>query len=177
VKTSPLAPEEHVMDRVKIGYVARAHGLRGELRVHLFAPESTTLFDVERVFLGGRAVAVTAARPTTGAVLLSIEGVEDRDAAEALKGKEVEVERADVELAEGEFLLADLPGCAVVDERGAELGRVAEVMPGAQPILVIHGPAGEMLLPAIPAFLRAVDVQARRIEVEVPEDLPVEPIG
>jgi 16S rRNA processing protein RimM len=164
------------VERLKIGFVARAHGLRGELRVHLFAPESTTLFDVERIWLGGEERAIKAIRPTTGAVLLTIDGVADRDAAEALQGKEIEVERSDVTLEEGEYLLSDLPGCLVVDEKGGEVGRVAEVISGAQPILVIHGPAGEVMLPAVAAFVRSVDIPARRIEVELPEGLPVEPI-
>jgi 16S rRNA processing protein RimM len=164
------------MERIKIGVVARAHGLRGELRVHLFAPESTVLLEVERVWLDGEERVVTGARPTTGAVLLSLEGVADRDAADALRGRQVEVDRAAVELEEGEYLLSDLPGCVVVDAQGGEVGRVAEVIPGAQPILVIHGAAGEMMLPAVPTFVRAVDVAARRVEVDLPDDLPVEPI-
>lgn len=164
------------MSKVKIGYVARAHGLRGELRVHLFSPESTTLLEVDRATIGGEDRAISAARPTNGAVLLTIEGVEDRDAAEALRGKEVEVDRDEVELGEGEYLLSDLPGFTVVDEKGVELGRVVEVISAAQPILVIHGPAGEILLPAVPNFVRTVDVAARRVDVELPEDLPVEPI-
>jgi 16S rRNA processing protein RimM len=164
------------MDKVKVGFVARAHGLRGELRVHLHAPESTTLYDVERIYLGGESRVISTIRPTSGAVLLTLDGVEDRDAAEALRGKEIEVDRVDVPLEEGEYLLADLPGCQVVDGQGTELGRIAEVIPGAQPILVIHGADGELMLPLVPHFVRAVDIAGRRVEVELPEGLPVEPI-
>jgi 16S rRNA processing protein RimM len=165
------------MQRLGIGYVARAHGLRGELRVHMHAPGSTVLLDVERVWIGGQERVVEAARPTTGAMLLSVEGVEDRDAAEALKGQPVEVERAAVTLEPGEYLLADLPGCVAVDPEGRELGRVVEVLPGAQPILVIHDAARrELLLPAVPEFVIEVDAASKRVVVAVPEDLPAEPI-
>jgi len=120
---------------------------------------------------------VVAARPTTGAVLLTIEGVDDRDAAEALKGKPVEVDREAVSLEPGEYLLADLPGCVAVDEAGREVGKVVEVIPGAQPILVIHdAERRELLLPAVPQFVVDVDVAARRVTLAIPEDMPLEPI-
>jgi 16S rRNA processing protein RimM len=164
------------MERLEVGYVARAHGLRGEVRVQLHAEGSTTLLEVDRVFVGGREVAVEVARPTNGAVLLTLAGVGDRDAADALRGQKVEVDRAAVPLAAGEYLLADLPGCTVVDTAGVEVGVVKEVLSGRQPILVIHGGGLERLLPAVPTFVLEVDAAARRVTVELPEDLPAEPI-
>jgi len=161
---------------VEVGYVARAHGLRGEVRVHLHAPESTVLLEVDAVVVGGRELAIESARPANGAVLLALEGVDGRDAADALRGQTVEVDRAAIPLAAGEYLLQDLPGCTVVDVSGAEIGVVANVIPGAQPILVIHGGGHERMLPAVPEFVREVDVAGRRVVVEMPEDLPAEKI-
>jgi 16S rRNA processing protein RimM len=162
------------MQRLEVGYVARAHGLAGEVRVHLHAAESTALLDVDHVYLDGRRVAVESARPTVGAILVRFEGVGDRDAAEALRGHKVEVDREAVALAPGEYLLADLPGCLVVDGAGAEIGTVVEVMAGPQPILVIHGGGRELLLPAVPRFVLEVDTAGRRVIVDLPEDLPAE---
>lgn len=164
------------MDRIQLGYVARAHGLRGEVRVHLHAEESTTLFDVDRVWIGGVERVVESIRPTVGGLLLTIEGVNDRDTAEALKGQPIEVLREDIPLDEGEYLIGDLPGCLVVDESGHELGRVVSLIQAAQPILVIHGEGVERLLPALPNFIVSVDAVARRIVVSPPEGLPTEPI-
>jgi len=61
------------MSRLAIGYVARAHGLRGELRVHTHDPESTTLLDVERVWIGAVEHVVEDARPTNGAVAVAVD--------------------------------------------------------------------------------------------------------
>ena len=161
-----------MMEKVQVGYVARAHGLRGEVRVHLHAPESTVLLDVETIFVGGQERRIESARPANGAVLLGLEGVHDRDAADALRGQTVEVERAAIPLADGEYLLQDLPGCAVVDAAGAPVGVVVEVMNGAQPILVIHDTGGrERLVPAVPAFVHSVDAAARQVVVELPEEM------
>jgi 16S rRNA processing protein RimM len=163
------------MSPLEVGYVARAHGLRGEVRVHLHAAGSTALFDVEQVFVGGVPRRIVSARAGSGAVLVLFEGIDDRAGAEALRGQPVAVRREDVPLAEGEYFLADLPGCEVVTEAGEPLGAVVAVEPGAQDLLVIQDEQVERLLPLVPEFVRSVDVAARRIVVELPEDLPVEP--
>src|SRR5262245_35673723 len=163
------------MSQLEVGYVARAHGVRGEVRVHLHASESTALFDVAQVFVGGVPRRIVSARPTGGGVLVAFEGIEDRDAADALRGQPVAVRREDGPLADGEYFLADLPGCAVVTEAGAPLGQVVSVDSGAQDLLVIQDDEVERILPLVPEFVRSVDLAARRIVVELPEDLPVEP--
>ena len=158
--------------------MARPHGVRGELRVVLDDPDSTVLYDVERVWIGGEERTVAGARATTGAVLVTIEGVDDRDAADRLKGQGVEVPREAVPLAEGEYLIADLIGCEIVDEAGAPLGRAVSLLRGGQDLLVIHDDARgvERILPVVPEFIRSVDRAARRVVVAPPEDLPEEPL-
>jgi 16S rRNA processing protein RimM len=165
------------MQRLAIGIVARPHGVRGEVRVNLHDPGSTSLLRVRRVFVGGVAHTVTSARPGTGALLLKLVGTDDRDAAALLRGKVIEVERRDLPLAEGEFFLADLPGCEVVDAAGRSLGRIVEIMHGAQDILVVRDERVERLVPFIAAWLLAVDMTARRLTIDVPEDLPEEPLA
>src|SRR5262245_41031211 len=126
------------MERLRIGHVARPHGVRGELRVQLDDPTSTTLLEVDRVWLGEEEYAVAGARLATGAVLLTVAGIADRDAAGTLRGRSVEVLRSAVPLAEDEYFVADLIGCEVVDEAGRVLGRGVGLLRGAQDLLVIH---------------------------------------
>jgi 16S rRNA processing protein RimM len=164
------------MSRLEVGYVARAHGVRGELRVQPHAPESETLLEVERIWIGDDEHVVTAARPVPGAVLLTIEGLDDRDRAEALKGRPVSVLRADVPLEPGEYLVGDLVGCQVFDQAGATLGAITSILHGAQDILVIHDATHERMLPLVPQIVVEVDVEARRVVVDPPEDLPAEPL-
>jgi 16S rRNA processing protein RimM len=170
---------EGAVERIRIGRVARPHGVRGELRIQLDDEGSTVLFDVERVWIGGEERVVAGARPTNAAVLLTIEGIEDRDAADLLKGKDVEVLREDVPLEDGEYFVSDLIGCEVVDEQGAVLGRAVKLLHGGQDLLVIHDEARgiERILPVIPEFILSVDRATRRVVVSPPEGLPEEPIG
>jgi 16S rRNA processing protein RimM len=163
-------------DRVTVGYVARPHGVRGELRVHLHDPGSTSLYDVSRAWFGGRDLAIDSVRPTSGALLVKIDGIDDRDAAQALAGSEISIARGDVDLEEGEFLIGDLPGCAVVDTTGQALGTIVNVWHGPQDLLVIHDATHERLLPLVPQFLVEVDIAGKRVVVDPPEDLPADPI-
>lgn len=165
------------MERLAIGYVARAHGVRGELRVHLHAPGSTVLASADRAWFGGVERRLESVREVQGALLVKLEGVDDRDAAEALRGQAVEVRREDVPLAAGEVLVADLVGCAVVDEAGAPLGEIVDVLHGPQDLLVLHDERVERLLPLVPEFVVSIDVAARRVVVAPPEDLPAEPLS
>ncbi|RMH44797.1 MAG: 16S rRNA processing protein RimM [Deltaproteobacteria bacterium] len=157
-----------------IGYVARAHGVRGELRVHLHNPESETLYAVATVYLDGEPYAVASARAgTRGAVLLAVDGVADRDRAEALKGAAVAVDRADVPLAPGEVFEVDLIGCAVELVDGTPWGRIEAVIPGAQDRLVIRDGDVERELPLVRgALVVDIDLDRRRVVVDPPEGLP-----
>jgi 16S rRNA processing protein RimM len=164
-------------ERVAIGYVARAHGVRGELRVHTHDPGSSSLYDVERAWFGDRELVIDSVRPTQGALLVKLDGVDDRDAAEALAGKPVEIVRKAIELAPGEFLVADVPGCEVVDTGGRSLGKVVSVLHGPQDILVIHDATHERMLPLVPQLVVEADMAARKLIVDPPDELPAEPIS
>lgn len=162
---------------IEIGYVARAHGVRGELRVGTHDPESTTLAGAEAVVIAGQRYAVRSARPVPAAWLLVLEGVGDRNAAEALRGNPVMVDRGLIEVDEGEVILADLVGCRVELPDGRPWGEVVEIEVGPQDRLVVHDGAVERLIPFVPELVREVDLDADRIVVDPPEDWPETPIG
>jgi 16S rRNA processing protein RimM len=160
---------------VDIGYVQRAHGIRGELRVVCHNPASTALLRAEELVVGETRYAIEDVRPVEGAFLVRLEGVDDRDAAEALAGKPVAVDRKAIELPAGEVLLADLVGCRAVGPDGAPLGTVVDIEVGAQDRLVIQQGDVEWMLPVVPAFVRAIDLEQRVITLDPPEGLPTEP--
>jgi 16S rRNA processing protein RimM len=165
------------MARLAVGYVARAHGIRGELRVHLHAPGSTALEGASVLFIDGVAFELDSARAAADAWLVRLVGVEDRDRAESLAGKPIEIERAELHLAEGEYLVADLVGCACEDPDGAPLGVIHAIVHGPQDLLVVRdaGRKVERLVPLVPELVPAVDIEARRVVLDLPEGLPEEP--
>jgi 16S rRNA processing protein RimM len=163
-------------DLVEVGYVARAHGVRGELRIATHNPESDVLADVERLWLAGVEYAVAGARPTQGAWLIRLDGLTDRDRAEALRGKPVAVAREDLDLGEGEGLLTDLIGCQVFLASGEPWGEVVAIEPGPQDRMVIHHGEVERLVPVVPELVVEVDTEAGRVVVDLPDDYPESPV-
>jgi 16S rRNA processing protein RimM len=154
--------------RVSIGTVVRAHGVRGLLRVR---SDGDSLTEVKRVFIDGRVYTVERVMPERGEHLVQLAGVLDRDQADALRGRAVEIERSDLPPAgEDELYAGDLVGCQVYDAAGALLGEVIDSFPGAQEILVVKG-AREFMLPMIEPIVTSVDVTARRIVCDPPVGL------
>jgi len=109
-------------------------------------------------------------------ILAVLEGVDDINAAEQLRDARIWIPAASVEVAEDEYLWADLIGCEVRCEDGELLGRVTALSDfGAQDILVVRAEGGdrpgEWMLPFIEDVVREVDVAARRIVVRLPEGM------
>lgn len=157
---------------VAVGRVVGCHGLRGELRVRLFNPESRILTRTSRVYLsaggaGPRVERVRGARPHQSGWLLSLEEIPTRDAAEALSGTEVLVVEEDLApLGRGEYYQYQLMGLEVLDESGHALGSVRQVMnTGGSDILVVDDRGRERLIPMIEDVVRTVDLKARRIVI------------
>lgn len=164
-------------ERVQIGVVSKAHGVRGEMVVILHDAESTALEEVETAYVGGVARKVVSARNTGGAYLLLVEGITDRDVAGGLRGAVVEVVRDDLDLDDDEVLLADLVGCKCVLADGTPWGEIVSVEMGMQDRLVIHDGQVERQLPVVDAFIANIDLEKGVVTVTPPEGLPEDPIS
>ncbi|MCA9678159.1 MAG: 16S rRNA processing protein RimM [Kofleriaceae bacterium] len=163
-------------DRIEVGYVARAHGIRGEICARTHDPDSTTLGDVTAVWIRDRRYVIEAARDTPRGWLLVLDGVPDRNAAEALRGATLEVERAELALGDDEVFLTDLIGFATFLPDGAPWGEVVALELGPQIRLVVRDGDVERQLPLVDALVPVIDREARRITVDPPEGLPEDPV-
>jgi 16S rRNA processing protein RimM len=154
---------------LEIGTVLRAHGVRGLLRV---AADSDALTHLQQVFIDGREFKVERVQPERADYLVQLEGVCDRDQADALRKKKLLARKDELPpLAADEIYVADLVGCRVYDLAGQELGAVTATFPsGAHEILEVKG-AREFLLPLVDAIVTEIDVAARRIVCDPPEGL------
>lgn len=114
---------------IQMAVIGAAHGIKGELRVKTFTGDPLALGDYGPLFTrDGRMFEVTDIRPAGNVVVVRFKGVSDRNAAEALAGTELFIDRAALpEEDEDEFYHADLVGLAVKDETGAVVGKVAAV--------------------------------------------------
>jgi 16S rRNA processing protein RimM len=176
LSTQPADPRG---DLVTVGLIATAHGIRGELAVQPLTDDPGRLADGATVLLEAPGVPasprrILGARRHKDRLLILLEGVPDRTAAEALRGGRLCVSEADLPaLPPGRVWLHELPGMAVVTEEGEGLGTVHEVLEtgGDRQVLVVRGPRGEVLLPFIEQFVRSIDRGERRITVRLLEGL------
>ena len=150
-----------------MGRVAGAYGVRGWLTL---APEGgvqETLARSAEWWVGGHPYRVLEARAHGATVVGSVQGIDTREQALALKGSTVCVRREALpELEPGHYYLADLVGLEVVNEQGEPLGVVKRLFSnGAQDVMEVAGSVTR-LLPWVPAVVKQVDLAERRIRVE-----------
>jgi 16S rRNA processing protein RimM len=161
-----------------VGEVRRAHGVRGELVVEShsenpqrFAPGSQLLVgeDPDR----SRPVTVRAVRPHRRHLLVSLESVEDRNAAEPLRGLRLFARAPELPPpGEDAFWWHELIGLEVVDTGGRSLGRIAGVVPRPdQDLWEVETPGGPVLVPAVRNIVSRVDPRAGRVTVDPPGGL------
>jgi len=142
-----------VAQRVTLAAVAGAHGIGGEVRLKLFATSLDSLKRYKSFEAKGRTLTVVAMRPDKIGAVARFAEITDRNAAEALRGTVLTVDRAELPpLAEGEFYVADLLGADCFDTAGTALGTVGAVENyGATDILEIIRPDGRtFMVPVTP---------------------------
>jgi 16S rRNA processing protein RimM len=134
--------------RIALAAIAGAHGVRGELRLKLFSESVDSLSRHEALYVAGVERRLLAIRDGGKTAVARFEGVDDRSAAEALRGALVEVDRSALPpLEEGEYYHADLVGLEAIDGDGNRVGIVAAVENyGAGDLLEIELPDGKTSL-------------------------------
>jgi 16S rRNA processing protein RimM len=148
-----------------MGRVAGHYGVRGWIRVQ--RPEAA-LADCGRWWIGGQEYPVEQVKQHSGALLAKLVGIDSREAALKLKGSEVAVQRESLPKPEqGTYYLTDLVGLEVVNQLGQALGVVKRMFSnGAQDVMEVVADGKTRLLPWVPAIVKAVDLQSRRVQVE-----------
>jgi 16S rRNA processing protein RimM len=165
---------------ILVGAITGAHGVKGEVKVKSFTALPTSiaaygpLFDESGQRRFDLKLTSKAGDATKGLLIGRIDGVADRNAAEALKGQQLFVARGQLpaEIDPEEFYLTDLIGLVARDTGGAEIGRVSDVVNyGAGDVLVIDGGAiGAFDVPFAKAFVPAIDLAGGSLTLDLPAD-------
>ena len=154
---------------VLVGKIGRAHGLRGEVSVHVRTDEPERRFTPgASLRVGDRPRTVASARWHSGTLLLGLEGVTDRTAAEALRGRELwaDVPADEAPADEGEYWDRQLVGLEVLDAAGAVAGTIGEVLHlPAHDVLVVRTSGGDRLVPFVSEVVPVVDLEAGHVRV------------
>ena len=162
---------------LEVGFVSRVHGLKGELEVRLFDPQSTAFDEVERLVFRSPAGDIvvhdlTAVRETAKGTLVFLEGIDRREDAEKLLKNAVMVFRQELSPpGENEVFQGDLIGILVRDENNRALGRIEEIWNDSPtPNLVIRGllGEGEVIVPYVDEFVLSLDLKRGEMVVRPP---------
>ncbi|MDE7329744.1 MAG: ribosome maturation factor RimM [Clostridia bacterium] len=153
-------------DKLTVAVILKPQGIRGEVKVKALCNSAEDLLGLKRVFIGGEEYSVLGARGQGDFAYIALRGVFDRNAAELLRGKEIEALRADMpELPEGTYYIADLTGCAVVTSSGESIGEVISVTPAHTDIYTLSTPKGEVSFAAAEGVIESVDTENKIITV------------
>lgn len=156
-----------------MGRIAAAYGIRGLVKIQPFTEYLDSLLDYRTWWIGHeqgpwREMKVGQCEVHGKTLVAQLPDCPDRTAAEKLKGLLIAVPRSSLpEQCEGEYYWSDLIGLAVVNEAGASLGAVTNLLEtGANEVLVVQGDSGEMLIPFVASAIRQVDLKGRVIRVD-----------
>ena len=159
--------------KLNVGRIGKAHGILGEATIEVRTDEAEDRFAIGAVLEteSHGNLTVASARVHNGILLLSFEGIEDRNAIETLRNEllyaEVDIDAPGVD--EDDYHVLQLIGCKAFLVDGDEFGEVTEVLnlPG-QDVLVIKSGSAETLIPFVRQLVPIVDIKARRMTVIPP---------
>ena len=159
-------------DPAVVGRVVRPHALAGEVVVEPMALSSAHFEPGAVLWMEARWVTVQRSRPQGDRWVVLLEGIADRDAAEAIRDVELFVDGGSLpELDDDSYYVHDLIGCRVEDPTGDDLGTVVAVVPGPQDWLEVERAGERSLLPMARDWLQDIDIDAGRIVIDAPQGL------
>ncbi len=153
-----------LLEYLELGKIVSTHGVRGELRVQAWCDSYDFFSSFEKVYLGKekKEYTVDASRPHGNVMLLTLSGICDLDAANALRNTIIYVKREDASLGDSKYFIAELIGCNVVDADDESIiyGKIKDVTnTGASDIWHIVKDGKTYLLPSIPDVVKSVEVE------------------
>ncbi len=163
------------MEKIKIGKIVNAVALRGEVKVYHYSDYKERFEELDSVLLEHKGkyeeYGIEGVRYQKEMVILKLKGVSDRNAAEALKERDIYITEADLrKLPEDTFYVKDLIGCNVVNiEDGSRIGVIADVLQNStQDIYKIELASGkEALIPAVGEFVKEVGIEQKLVKIRL----------
>ena len=160
--------------KVLVAVIAAPHGIDGAVSAEVYSDNPRRFAaGAELATASGEKLRIVSASPHKGRLLLHLSGVEDRNAAEKLRGLRLYVDESEVEpLPEGSWYWFQLLGLTV-KEKGRVLGEIVEILPyTANDVYVVRRQnKKDLLIPALKDVVKQVDLDAKVMEVELPAGL------
>ena len=159
------------LNLLETGEIVSTHGIQGEVKILPWADGPEFLLDFDTFYLKGKPYEVLSSRVHKTCVLAKLKGIDTPEQATLLRGQVVSIDKDQVKLPEGTVFIADLIGCRVLDDAGAEIGKIKDVltMPSSD-VYVIHGEKNYMI-PAVKEFVKEICVEEGFVRVHLIEGM------
>ncbi len=157
-------------DLIEIGKIVNTHGIRGEVKIQPWCDDPYIFDELEYLIIDGREYEIIRNRLHKNCQIVQLSGVSDMNAAEAMRGKVVEVEREVFDLPEGRYFVTDIEGLTVREESGRVLGIVDEVIQtGSNDVYVLKNTFNnkQILIPVIDDVILETNIEDKYITVRL----------
>lgn len=166
--------EAELENLLQVGVITSPHGVRGEANVFPTTDDPARFRKLKSVYLDDgkevRTAEIKSVKFFKNMVIVKLEGIDDRNAAEKLRQAKLLVNRENaVPLEENEYFIADLIGLSVCSDEGEELGTISDVLQtGANDVYVISRDGEkDLLVPAIRECVKSVDIACKQMTVHL----------
>ena len=162
------------MEKINIGKIVNAAGIKGEVKIYNYSGSKERYQEGKSVFVENAEHKIEKARYNKDIIFLKLSGIDDRNRAEASKGKNIYINESDLaDLPEGEYYIRDMIGLKVVCGKGNILGRLSGVIQNSsQDLYEVEMPDGKkFLIPAVEEFILNIDMEKKQIDVKLIEGL------
>lgn len=166
------------LDMLAVGMIVKPFGVRGEVIVQPMTDSPSRFRKLNAVWVGENSasahqLAVEKAIPAARGIRMKLKGIDDRTAAERTRGQLLFVDQANqVHPSAGRYFVHDVIGLAVREEEGIDLGTITDVLHyPASDVYVVRGRRGEVQIPAVKEFVKAIDLETRIMTVRLIEGL------
>lgn len=157
------------MERITIGTVAKAQGIKGEIKVTILSNEKDIFKKIKKVALNGKEYTVESVKNLANGIFFKLEGINDRDSAELLRGQTITCDRRDIpKLPKGRYLISDIMDSDIVIN-GKICGTLTDILQnGSADVYCVTGTNGtkNFMFPCLKTVLKKVDIENKTIELD-----------
>ena len=150
--------------KIEIGKILKAQGIKGEVKLACYVDDAAMLKSVKQLYIGSQTYSVVHFRADGAFCYFLLDGVADRNAAEALRNWTVYADKESVIVSKDRYFIDDLVGCVVTLNDGTAVGTVKEILQnGAADVFVCGGQDGEIMFPFLKDLVVSVNIDSKQI--------------
>ncbi len=154
------------MEKIQIGTVLKPQGILGQLKISNFTDGADSVKDLTHVFIGETMYKVLSMSVGGTAIILTLKGVSDRNAAELLRGKDVFCDKTELNISKDRYFIQDILGCNLYLSSGKLLGKIIDVTTTNVDIFTARTDEGVCSFPFIKKLNADIDIENKKITVD-----------